>query len=155
MADPSDMPVTIPVLLTVAIKVLEEDHVPPANDASNEILEDSHTKSGPETVRLGAALTETEAVASDEHNVVELIKVNVAEPVLTPVTIPPLVTVATKGLELVQVPPDDGDNVVVEPIQILEGPMMLTTGFALMVTGVVAFEGQLVIELVNTKVAVP
>ena len=106
-------------------------------------------------MRLGAALTETEAVASDEHNVVELIKVNVAEPVLTPVTIPPLVTVATKGLELVQVPPDDGDNVVVEPIQILEGPMMLTTGFALMVTGVVAFEGQLVIELVNTKVAVP
>ncbi|MBK8372331.1 MAG: hypothetical protein IPL20_13425 [Saprospiraceae bacterium] len=54
------------------------------------------------TVRLGAALTETEAVASDEHNVVELIKVNVAEPVLTPVTIPPLVTVATKGLELVR-----------------------------------------------------
>lgn len=155
MTVPSDIPVTIPVLLTVATSVLEEDQVPPGRDAVNEILDDSHTKSGPETLRLGAALTEMEAVALDAQSVVEFVNVKVAEPVATPVTIPPFVTVATEGLEDVHVPPVVGDNVVVDPIQIFEGPVILTVGLALMVIAVVAFEGQLVIELVNTKVAVP
>lgn len=152
---PSDTPVTIPVLLTVAISVFELDQVPPGNEATSEIFETSQTKSGPEMVTADAALTETEAVAFDVHNVVELVKVKLADPGPTAVTTPLFVTVATEVFELVQVPPDVGDRFVVEPTQILDGPVILTAGLALTVIGVVALDGQLVTELVNTNDAVP
>jgi hypothetical protein len=63
------------------------------------------------------------------------VKRNVAVPAATPVTTPPLVTVATDGLLLDQVPPVDGVNVVVVPTHIVEDPEILTVGlcFALMV----------------------
>jgi hypothetical protein len=47
------------------------------------------------------------------------------------VTTPRLDTEATDGLELAHVPPVVGDNVVVEPTQIVEGPVTDTTGFGL------------------------
>jgi hypothetical protein len=54
------------------------------------------------------------------------IKVNVADPVLRPVTIPALVTLATEGLLLTHVPPVDGERVVVVPTHILVGPVTET-----------------------------
>jgi hypothetical protein len=43
------------------------------------------------------------------------VKVKVALPAATPITIPALVTVATAGLLLAQVPPLVGDSVIVLP----------------------------------------
>ena len=62
------------------------------------------------------------------------VKVNAAVPALTPVTTPALVTVATAGLLLVQVPPVFGVRVVVPPTQMEVGPVKPTTGRAFTVT---------------------
>lgn len=78
-----------------------------------------------------------------------------AVPAVTPVTTPALVTDATVGALLVQVPPVVGDKVVVVPTQIVFAPVIFTTGRALMVTTEVGKETQPVLELVYIKVAVP
>ena len=78
-----------------------------------------------------------------------------AEPAETPVTTPEFVTVATAGALLDQVPPVDGDKVVVLPTQILLAPVMLTVGVGLTVTLGVGAELQPLEELVNVNVAVP
>lgn len=69
---------------------------------------------------VGVAFTETVLVAV--HKVVELVKVKVTEPTVIPDTKPALVTLATAGLLLVQVPPDDGPTFIVLPTQTLDGP---------------------------------
>lgn len=71
----------------------------------------------------------TGLVAFDGHKFVELVNVNVALPGLTPITTPAFETTATNGLELIQVPPVVGDNVVVNPLQIDDAPVILTVGF--------------------------
>ena len=76
-------------------------------------------------------------------------------PALMPVTRPALVTVATVGLELAQVPPLVGLKVVVLLIQIDALPVIDTGGLAFMVTGFVGFDTQPVEEFVKTKVALP
>lgn len=78
-----------------------------------------------------------------------------AVPAETPVTTPALVTVATAGLLLVQVPPVVGDKVVVDATQILEAPVMLTTGIPFTVTAGVDADKQPVVALVKVKTAVP
>lgn len=80
---------------------------------------------------------------------------NVAEPAETPVTTPVLVTVAMAGALLAQVPPLVGDKVVVEPVQMLLAPVMLTTGNGSTETGEVAAEAHPVAVLVYIKVVVP
>jgi hypothetical protein len=77
----------------------------------------------------GRALTVTALVASDEHDVVLFVNVNVAVPAATPVTTPVFVTVATDVLLIVHVPPVVGLNAVVEPTHIALPPVILTTGF--------------------------
>lgn len=79
----------------------------------------------------------------------------VTVPAETPVTTPLLVTVATAGLLLVQVPPVVGDNVVVLPIQMLLEPVTLTTGIACMVTAPVGNDIHPVVPCVKVKVAEP
>ena len=59
------------------------------------------------------------------------VKIKVAVPALHPVTTPALVTVATDGLVLDQVPPVAGVRFVVVPGQILVAPETLTIGFGL------------------------
>ena len=58
----------------------------------------------------------------------------------TPVTTPELLMVATAELLLVHVPPVDGDNVVVVPIQIVDEPTIFTTGLPITVIDVEGLE---------------
>ena len=81
------------------------------------------------------------------------VKVKLADPAANPVTKPALVTAATFGFELVQVPPVDGLKVVVEPTQIVDKPVMPTTGIELIVIGKVGLERHSVELLLNVKVA--
>ena len=126
---PDETPVTTPALLTVALLVLLLDHVPPVPGVTFDVDPTQTVVAPPKT---GISLTVTAAVVL-EQPVVLFVKVNVAVPAEMPVTIPPLVTVATLVLLLTQVPPDVGDNVVVEPSQILALPVILTVGSALTV----------------------
>lgn len=75
--------------------------------------------------------TVTEDVLA-EQPVAVLVKVNVVLPTATAVTTPLFVTVATPELLLAQVPPEVGDNVVVEVpvprVQIDELPVIFTVG---------------------------
>ena len=88
-----------------------------------------------------------------EQPVVLLVKEKVADPIPTPVTKPVLFTVATAGLLLIQVPPEEGLRVVVLPICISELPVMETTGSAFTVKALELL--QPVVLLVNISVAVP
>jgi len=85
--------------------------------------------------------------------VVPSVKVKVAEPGVKPVTNPALVTEATVGLLLIQVPPEVGERFVVSSTQIVAGPVMLTDGKAFTVTDLV-----LLVEhppMVSAQVSVP
>jgi hypothetical protein len=87
--------------------------------------------------------------------VVVFVNVKVAVPGATAVTSPALVTVATDGLLLTQVPPLDGDNPVMPPIHRLFTPTMLTIGIGFTVIAAVGAETHPVAVLENIKVAVP
>lgn len=154
VAVPADTPVTTPAFVTVATAALLLTQVPPdvgvrPDEAPMQILV------APEILTTGIGFTVTVAVGIDAQPVVELVKVKVTVPADTPVTTPPLVTVATAGALLAHVPPDVGDNVVVNPTQILLEPSILTTGKAFTVTAEVGSETQPVPESVKLKVAEP
>lgn len=78
-----------------------------------------------------------------------------AVPTLTPVTIPMLDTVATWGLLLIQLPPNDGNNVVVDPMHICDPPVTSTIGLPFTVKTPDGLDVQPVAALVNVKVATP
>lgn len=78
-----------------------------------------------------------------------------AMPALAPVTTPSLVTEATAGALLTQVPSVFGDNVVDAPTQIVLAPVILTAGVGFTVTAAVGKDTQPVAVLVKVKVAVP
>ena len=59
----------------------------------------------------------------------ESVKVKVAVPALTPVTMPALLTEATLLLLLVQTPPDEGVKLEVAPTQMAGFPDTMATGF--------------------------
>lgn len=151
---PADTPVTTPALVTVATDGLLLTHVPPVTGVSV-VVDPTQILLPPEMLTTGMALTVTGEVAEETQPVLVLVKVNVAVPAETPVTTPVLVTVATAGLLLVQVPPLVGESVVVAPTHIDDIPVILTTGMALTVTGSVGVDIQPVIELVNVKVTDP
>jgi hypothetical protein len=77
-------------------------------------------------VMAGNVPTVIVAVVSEQP--VGKVNINLALPVVTPVTSPAFVTVATAGFVLVHVPPVVGVNCVVVPIQIALEPAMETTG---------------------------
>ena len=154
VAVPADTPVTTPALSTVATAALLLAQVPPLVGVKPE-LSPMQILVAPEIVTTGMAFTVTVEVGIEAHPVRELVKVKVAVPADMPVTTPAFVTVATEALLLAQVPPVEGDKVVVNPTQILALPVTLTTGKAFTVTAEVAREIQPVPELVKVKVAIP
>lgn len=64
-------------------------------------------------------------------------------------------TEAIIELLLDQLPPEDGNSVVVVPIQIDCGPDTFTSGLPMTVSGVEALETHPVVVAVNVKVVVP
>jgi hypothetical protein len=69
-------------------------------------------------------------LGSETHPLDVWVKIKSAVPVESPVTKPVLVTDATDGLVLDQIPPVEGERVLVLPIQRLDAPVMDTTGLA-------------------------
>ena len=81
-----------------------------------------------------ACATETDSVVAKQFGAASYVKVNVALPWLIPVTRPLLVTLATDGLLLTQVPSETGESWVVVPVQIAVGPVTIATGVGATVT---------------------
>lgn len=147
VTEPPDTPVTIPPLVTVATAGLLLVQVPPAF-GSNVVVASTQMVLTPLTLTKGKAFTVTAVVVLLQLGDVFLVKVKVTVPPFTPVTTPALVTVATVGSLLVQVPPLVGDRVVVAPTHIVLNPVMLTEGKAFTVTAAVEGDTQPVLELV-------
>lgn len=154
VAVPGSKAVTAPLLFILAIKKLLVDHVPP-EEGVNVVVPPTHNVEDPVNVAIGFAFIVTAAVGLDTQPVEVFVKVKVAVPPAIPVTTPALVTDATAALLLTHVPPVVGDNVVVAPSQIVDAPVMLTVGLAIIVTAFVAFETHPVAVLVKVKVVVP
>lgn len=154
VAEPAETPVTTPAFVTVATPGSLLVQVPPVV-GYNALVDPMQILLEPVMLTTGIALIVTALVGKDTQPVLVLVKVKVAVPADTPVTTPALVTVAMAGLLLAQVPPVEGDKVVVAATQMLLRPVILTTGKAFTVTAEVGFEIQPVVELVNVKVAVP
>ena len=152
--EPSASAVTTPLLVTLAMVELLLAQVPP-DVGVRLVVVPTQRVVGPVTLTTGRALIVTPAVAMDTQPVVVLVKVNVTVPTATPVTTPSFATVAMAGSLLDQVPPDVGDKVVVDPIQILLEPVMLTTGNGFTVTGEVAAEIHPVVLLVKLNITEP
>jgi hypothetical protein len=140
VAVPGDTAVIKPVFVIVATALLELLQVPPV---VGEILvvAPTHIELGPFNTVIGLGLTVITPVGRETQPAL-LVKVNVTIPSATPVTTPLLVTVAIAGLELVQVPPVDGDSCVVPPIHTLSGPVILTVGLGIMAILTIGSEAQ-------------
>ena len=124
MAEPVDKPVTIPELFTTATDGLLLDHTPPDAGISvvvvpGQIEVDPVTMACLPTIVTGLDGSELQP---------GWLKTKVTIPSVNAVTTPLLLTVAIDGSELTQVPPEVGDNVVVAPIQMTEGPVILAAG---------------------------
>lgn len=151
---PDAIPVTTPALVTVAMAGLLLVQLPP--EAGDRVVVDpTQMLLAPVILTTGKAFTVMVAVGSEVHPVEERVNVNVTEPAETPVTTPALVTVATAGLLLTQVPPLVGDKVVVKPTQTLLAPVILTVGKGSTLTALVVAEQFGEALLVNVKVADP
>jgi hypothetical protein len=105
---PAPIPVTIPDEVTVATDGSPLSHIPPVV-GDRVVVAPIHIKLLPVILTTGNALTVT-AVVVLLQLVAEEVKVNVADPGVTPVTTPADVTVATEGLLLTHVPPVVGDR---------------------------------------------
>ena len=119
-----------PALVTVAIDVLLLDQVPSVVGVSAPVLP-IQTDAG--AVIAGCALIVTDDVVA-LHPVDDCVKVNVAEPALTPVTTPALETVAIAVLLLTHVPPLVGESVPVDPTHMADGAVSTGNAFTLTVT---------------------
>lgn len=128
LAVPAEIPVTKPAFVTVATPALLVDHVPP-EAGDNCVVKPIHIADGPVKLTTGMMFTVILAVGADTQPEDVSVNVKFAEPGPTAVTTPPLVTVATELLLLVQVPaPPVVDNVDVCPIQSRFEPVIATTG---------------------------
>lgn len=102
----------------------------------------------------GLSCTVTDNMPVDVHPFVA-VNVNCAMPAETAVTNPVLFTVATPGLDDNQVPPEEGDNCVVLPKQIEEGPAKLTGTVVFILTADVVSDAHPVLFCVNINRALP
>ena len=150
MAVPAPTPVINPALEIVNTVVADDDHVPPVEGKAVVVPNIQIVLEATEIV--GTGLTKTSKV-SDLQVVDVSVNTNLPVPAETPVTTPPLVTVAIAGNTETHVPPVDGIKVVVEPIQTAEVPLMATVGGGLTVIALVVFVQPLL--SVNVKVAEP
>lgn len=153
-AVPTEIAETTPALVTVATALLLLAQVPP-EVGDKVVVDPTHSEVDPVILIDGLGFTVTGEEGSDVHVELSNVKVKEEVPAPTPVTTPPLVTVATDGLLLTQVPPLEGVNVVVWPIQILEDPDIETVGFTFIDIDVVGSEAQSVALLVKVNDAVP
>ena len=75
------------------------------------VVDPSHMVVAPVMVAVGGLSTVILEVGLEEQPVEVLVKVKLADPVLTPVSyLPPFVTEATVGLLLIHVPPEVGES---------------------------------------------
>ena len=130
----------IPPLDMVAIASLLLVQVPLIAGVALEVAP-THILVGPLTTTIGLGLIVTGADGNETQPSVDL-NVKVTDPSATPVTTPPLVTVAIDGLLLVHVPPELGESVVVAPIQIPVGPVILTDGRGMIARLMIGSEAQ-------------
>jgi len=140
VANPTETPVTSPLFKIVATDALLLTQTPP-DDGRNEVVVPKHIEAGPLSVMAGAPLTFICNGVVDGHPFIA-VKIKVAKPLETPVTMPLLVTVATVGLLLIQLPPVVGESVEIAPTQITVGPVKLTTGGVFTKTDMVEFDIQ-------------
>lgn len=141
MAVPAVKPVTTPALVTEATAGLLLTQVPPVA-GDKVVVNPAQIVLEPVILTAGVAFIVIPEVGAETQPVLVLVKVNVTTPALIPVTTPKLVTEATAGLLLAQVPPVEGDKLVISPIQMLEAPRMLTIGIGSTVTVAVGAETQ-------------
>ena len=154
VAAPAATAVTTPPFVTVATDGLLLTQVPPL-EGVRVVVEPIQILFAPEIAVTGNAFTVIAGVGAEAQPVPLLVKVNVDVPAAMAVTTPALLTLATERLLLAQVPPLVGDKEVVEPMQILFTPVMLTIGAAFTVMVPVCAEEQPVSELVKMNVTVP
>ena len=99
-------------------------HVPPVELSVKAIDEPVQTDVGPDIVpATGSGFTVTPYVAVARPQLFTTVYVAVALPAAMPVTIPPVLIVATeRGVMLQEPPVADSVNVIVDPWQTLVGP---------------------------------
>lgn len=154
LAFPGVTPVTIPPLVIVATNGLVLVQVPPAVGV-NVVIDPTQIGLFPVITATGLAFTTTGAVGSETQPVEDWVYTKVALPGLIPMTRPALLTVAMVGFKLDQLPLTVGDNEVLAPSQIVEGPIIVAAGLLFTVMVVEATDVHPVELSVNTKVAVP
>jgi hypothetical protein len=145
---------TIPLLVTVATLGLLLVHVPPIVGV-REVVLCAHTIVFPIMFATGLSFIVTMPEGLEVHPVLAFVYVNETGPALMPVTIPLEFTVAMALLLLAQVPPEEGDNVVVAPMHILLLPAILAVGLLLTVTSGLLLDTQPVALFVYVNCTAP
>jgi hypothetical protein len=129
VAVPELRAVTIPSKDTLAMAGLLLDQVPmPCDD--NAALAPIHNPVPPLIVMIGLGFIVIVAEGKDEQANIFSTKVNVAVPGFKADTIPLFVMLAIEGLLLIQIPPVVGENEVVVPTQITDGPFIVVKGLS-------------------------
>ena len=118
---PAATPVTMPALETVATEALLETHVPPVA-GDKVVVPPTQMVLSPVIETTGFTSMVAFPVGLDAQPVAVDVNVKFTEPAATAVTTPALLTVAMALLLLVQVPPEEGDKVVLSPIHKIEEP---------------------------------
>lgn len=114
---PGDNVVTTPLFVIVAIISSLLSQVPPI-DGVNCVFSPTQTSAGPEKEVSTTSFIVILRTEAPGHPVVESVYEKLAIPSLIPVTVPLLETVAMEGSLLSQIPPKEGDKLVVSPSHI-------------------------------------
>jgi hypothetical protein len=130
VAAPAATPVTTPLFVTEATPGALLTQVPP-DEGDKMTVPFPQMELVPTIVATGVSSTVKGSVVLLHPPVA--VKVKVTRPADKVVTIPPLVTVATEGLLLTQVPPVEGDTAEGAPTQTEVLPIIATTGRAVTV----------------------
>lgn len=104
---------------------------------------------------VGLAITETEDEGREVQPVAADVNTNVALPWLSPVTTPLLFILATVDWRLIHVPPEFGENEVVLPTHIGDGPVSDITGLACTVITLLMVASHPVADCTYLKLACP
>jgi hypothetical protein len=137
IAVPADMPVTIPVVLAIAMPTAPVLQIPPLAELLNEVVLPAQTVAVPVMVPAsGSGLTVTICVATAVPQLFVTVYDIVAVPADTPVTTPLVLTVAIPEAPVLHVPPlTELLNVVVLPAQTVAMPVIApASGSGLTVT---------------------
>ena len=133
LALPGPTAVTTPEELTVATKGFKAVHVPAlTGETASVVVAKTHIWVAPVILTTGLLVIVTAAVGNETQPETDEVKVNVAEPTATPVTSPPLLTVAIEKLLVAHDPACEGltVTVVVNPGQMVVGLFKVAVGRA-------------------------